>query len=95
MLVIRPVTMADLSALEQLAEHAVPRLTNLPANRDRLEERILRSQEAFNSQVEFPGHEHYMFVLADDSRDEVLGTATIRARGRGRRKPTIPTARRR
>ncbi len=44
MLVIRPVTLADLSALEQLAEHAVPRLTNLPANRERLEERILREQ---------------------------------------------------
>ncbi|MED5460716.1 MAG: arginine N-succinyltransferase, partial [Pseudomonadota bacterium] len=79
MLVIRPVTLADLSALEQLAEHAVPRLTNLPANRDRLEERIVRSQEAFESEIEYPGNEHYMFVLADDSRNEVLGTATIRA----------------
>ncbi len=79
MLVIRPVTLADLPALEQLAEHAVPRLTNLPANRDRLEERIVRSQEAFESEIEYPGNEHYMFVLADDSRNEVLGTATIRA----------------
>ena len=79
MLVIRPVTLADLSALEQLAEHAVPRLTNLPANRERLEERIVRSQEAFESEIEYPGNEHYMFVLADDSRNEVLGTATIRA----------------
>lgn len=79
MLVIRPVTLADLPALEQLAEHAVPRLTNLPANRERLEERILRSQEAFGSEVDFPGNEQYMFVLADDHRHEVLGTATIRA----------------
>ncbi|SNY96963.1 arginine succinyltransferase [Halomonas sp. hl-4] len=79
MLVIRPVKMADLPALEQLAEHAVPRLTNLPANRERLEERIARSEAAFNDEVEFPGNEHYTFVLADDTRDEVLGTATIRA----------------
>ncbi|MDG4869934.1 arginine N-succinyltransferase, partial [Guyparkeria sp. 1SP6A2] len=64
---------------EQLAEHAVPRLTNLPANRERLEERILRSEEAFGSEVDFPGNEQYMFVLADDHRHEVLGTATIRA----------------
>lgn len=94
MLVIRPVTLADLPALEQLAEHAVPRLTNLPANRERLEERIMRSQEAFASDIEFPGNEHYMFVLADDSRNEVLGTATIRAQA-GLPRPTTPTAKRR
>ncbi len=94
MLVIRPVTPADLPALEQLAEHAVPRLTNLPANRERLEERILRSQEAFGSEVDFPGNEQYMFVLADDHRHEVLGTATIRARA-GPPRPTTPTAKRR
>ena len=79
MLVIRPVDVADLPALEQLAEHAVPRLTNLPANRARLEERIARSLEAFNGEVEYPGNEHYTFVLADDISKEVLGTATIRA----------------
>ena len=44
-----------------------------------LEERIVRSQEAFASEIEYPGNEHYMFVLADDSRNDVLGTATIRA----------------
>ncbi|TVP44099.1 MAG: arginine N-succinyltransferase, partial [Halomonas sp.] len=79
MLVVRPVQASDLTALEQLAEHAVPRLTNLPANRERLQERIERSQEAFNGDVEFPENEHYTFVLADDNRQEVLGTATIRA----------------
>jgi arginine N-succinyltransferase len=84
MLVIRPVKVADLAALEQLAEHAVPRLTNLPANRERLEERIARSLAAFNGEVEYPGDEHYIFVLEnsalpDDSEDKVLGTATIRA----------------
>ncbi|WP_390890072.1 arginine N-succinyltransferase, partial [Leclercia adecarboxylata] len=52
MLVVRPVKATDLTALEQLAEHAVPKLTNLPANRERLQERIARSQDAFNSDVE-------------------------------------------
>lgn len=80
MLVVRPVTMADIDALVNLAEHATPRLTNLPANRERLEERIARSQAAFNGDIEFPGNEHYTFVLVDEARgDEVLGTATIRA----------------
>lgn len=85
MLVIRPVEMADLEALVMLAEHATPKLTNLPANRERLEERITRSLESFNDDIEFPGNEHYTFVLENSAQvdeagnGEVLGTATIRA----------------
>ncbi|MDR5907099.1 arginine N-succinyltransferase [Franzmannia qiaohouensis] len=79
MLVVRPARAADLPALERLAGSATPRLTNLPAHRDRLEERITRSQRAFSRAVEFPGDEHYTFVLEDRERGEVVGTATIRA----------------
>lgn len=85
MLVIRPVKMVDLDALVMLAEHATPKLTNLPASRERLEERIARSLAAFNDDIEFPGNEHYTFVLEnsalvdDEGNGEVLGTATIRA----------------
>lgn len=79
MLVVRPVRPADLPALERLAGSATPRLTNLPAHRDRLEERIARSRQAFAREVEFPGDEHYTFVLEDLERAEVVGTATIRA----------------
>lgn len=79
MLVVRPVRPADLPALERLAGSATPRLTNLPAHRDRLEERIARSRQAFSREVEFPGDEHYTFVLEDLERGEVVGTATLRA----------------
>lgn len=79
MLVIRPVRPADLPALERLAGSATPRLTNLPAHRDRLEERIARSRQSFGREVDFPGDEHYTFVLEDLERDEVVGTATLRA----------------
>ena len=79
MLVVRPARPADLPALERLAGTATPRLTNLPAHRDRLEERITRSQRAFGRAVDFPGDEHYTFVLEDRERGEVVGTATIRA----------------
>ncbi|MDN3524723.1 arginine N-succinyltransferase [Halomonas sabkhae] len=79
MLVVRPARPADLPALERLAGSATPRLTNLPAHRDRLEERIARSQRAFDAEVEFPGDEHYTFVLEDLERGEAVGTATIRA----------------
>ncbi|MCW4152815.1 arginine N-succinyltransferase [Halomonas sp. 18H] len=79
MLVVRPARPADLPALERLAGTATPRLTNLPAHRDRLEERIARSQRAFDAEVDFPGDEHYTFVLEDLERGEAVGTATIRA----------------
>lgn len=79
MLVVRPIRPADLPALERLAGSASPRLTNLPAHRDRLEERITRSRRGFKAEVEFPGDEHYTFVLEDLERDLVVGTATIRA----------------
>ncbi|MCK2184050.1 arginine N-succinyltransferase [Halomonas getboli] len=84
MLVVRPTRPADLPALERLAGNATPRLTNLPAHRDRLEERIARSQRAFEAEVEFPGDEHYTFVLEDLERGEVVGTATVRAQAGAR-----------
>ncbi|MBB3139445.1 arginine N-succinyltransferase [Halomonas organivorans] len=84
MLVVRPTRPADLPALERLAGNATPRLTNLPAHRDRLEERITRSQRAFEAEVEFPGDEHYTFVLEDQERGEVVGTATVRAQAGAR-----------
>lgn len=84
MLIIRPVEPADLPALEALAAHATPQLTNLPAHRERLEERIARSQASFGDKVDYPGDEHYTFVLVDTAdaagHGDVLGTATIRAR---------------
>ncbi|WP_163577611.1 arginine N-succinyltransferase [Halomonas faecis] len=84
MLVVRPVRPADLPALERLAGSATPRLTNLPAHRDRLEERIARSRQAFAGEVDFPGDEHYTFVLEDRERGEVVGTATVRAQAGAR-----------
>ncbi|AMC99379.1 arginine N-succinyltransferase [Halomonas chromatireducens] len=79
MMVVRPVRPADLPALERLAGTATPSLTNLPAHRDRLEERIARSRHSFSREVDFPGDELYTFVLEDLERGEVVGTATIRA----------------
>lgn len=89
MLMIRPVEPADLPALEALAQKAVPPLTNLPANRERLEQRIARSLAAFGEEVDHPGDEHYTFVLVNTAPEgekarEVLGTATVRARAGAR-----------
>ncbi|NHH87260.1 Arginine N-succinyltransferase subunit alpha [Cobetia sp. MB87] len=79
MLVVRPAESRDLLALERLAATATPRLTNLPAHRDRLEERILRSQRSLRAEIDFPGDEIYCFVLEDLDSGEVVGTASLRA----------------
>ncbi|WP_288387982.1 arginine N-succinyltransferase, partial [uncultured Cobetia sp.] len=79
MLVVRPAESRDLLALERLAATATPRLTNLPAHRDRLEERILRSQRSLRAEIDFPGDEIYCFVLEDLDTGEVVGTASLRA----------------
>ena len=91
MLVVRPAESRDLLALERLAATATPRLTNLPAHRDRLEERILRSQRSLRAEIDFPGDEIYCFVLEDLDTGEVVGTAPRLARGR----PTTPIVRKR
>ncbi|SHF71066.1 arginine N-succinyltransferase [Modicisalibacter ilicicola DSM 19980] len=84
MLVVRPAKPADLPGLERLAGTATPRLTNLPAHRDRLEERITRSQQSLARDIDFPGDDSYTFVLEDRERGEVVGTATIRAQAGAR-----------
>ncbi|MCE3027032.1 arginine N-succinyltransferase [Salinicola sp. DM10] len=78
-LLVRPAQASDLGAIERLASSATPRLTNLPAHRDRLEERIARSCRALSHNVDFPGDESYTFVLEDREIGEIVGTATIRA----------------
>ncbi len=83
-LLVRPICPGDLTSLERLARSAIPRLTNLPTQRDRLEERIARSTQAFAGEVDAPGDEHYTFVLEDVGRGEVVGTATLRARAGAR-----------
>ncbi|WP_106477705.1 arginine N-succinyltransferase [Phytohalomonas tamaricis] len=87
MLVVRPAQPGDLPALERLAGNAMPRLTNLPAHRDRLEERIARSSRSLASQIDYPGDEIYSFVLEDcpgnASSGDIVGTASIRAQAGG------------
>ena len=78
-LLFRPAQSGDLAAIERLAGGATPKLTNLPAHRDRLEERIARSSRSLAHNVDFPGDELYTFVLEDRNLGEIIGTASIRA----------------
>lgn len=82
MLVVRPATSTDLDALLSLARSAIPPLTNLPAHRERLTERLAGCEQALAQPIASADGEIYTFVLEDRSSrpSRVVGTASIRAR---------------
>lgn len=86
MLIVRPGHPDDLEALVALAAGAEPALTNLPAHRERLAERLAASQHALCESIAAPDGEIYTFVLEDLAQDppRVVGTASIRARAGAR-----------
>ncbi|TDR82030.1 arginine/ornithine succinyltransferase subunit alpha [Paludibacterium purpuratum] len=78
MLTVRPVRTADLPAIERLAFDSGIGVTSLPADRDRLFERIQRSNSSFEHEATAgAGYEYYAFVLVDDG--QVVGTAAVAA----------------
>ncbi|MFT2097425.1 arginine N-succinyltransferase [Marinomonas sp. 2405UD66-6] len=79
MYLVRPVDFADLPALERLAQQAGIGITNFPANRDRLNDKIASSRRSFQMDVVQPGDESYLFVLVDTSTDEIVGCCGIEA----------------
>lgn len=76
MLIVRPVTISDLPAIERLAVASGVGVTSLPANREKLFEKLQRSISSFDSEaVADAGNDYYMLVLEKD--DEILGAAAI------------------
>ena len=79
MYLVRPADFADLPALERLAKQAGIGFTNLPANRDRLNDKIATSKRSLQADINQPGDESYLFVLVDTSRNKVVGCCGIDA----------------
>lgn len=79
MYLVRPADFSDLPALERLAQQAGIGITNLPANRDRLNDKIASSYRSFQTDVVQPGEESYLFVLVDTSIDKIVGCCGIDA----------------
>jgi arginine N-succinyltransferase len=79
---IRPIATADLPAVLALSERTGTGLTTLPANRERLAERIERSRRSFAGQAQ-TADACYMFVLVDGdggrSAERVVGISAIEA----------------
>ncbi|WP_394181001.1 arginine N-succinyltransferase [Marinomonas posidonica] len=79
MYLVRPADFADLPALERLAKQAGIGFTNLPANRERLNDKIATSKRSMQADILQPGEESYLFVLVDTSHNKVVGCCGIDA----------------
>lgn len=77
MLVVRPVTCADLAALMQCAQASGFGFTSLPADEVRLLERIAQAEQAFAAHPTAPGEYDFLFVAQDTDTGQVVGTTAI------------------
>jgi len=75
---VRPIARDDLPAVLSLSERTGAGLTTLPANRDRLAERIERSLASFEGGAK-RADACFVFVLVDSASDRVAGIAAIEA----------------
>jgi arginine N-succinyltransferase len=75
---VRPIAEDDLRAVLALSERTGTGLTTLPANRERLAERIARSLASFAGTAS-RADACYVFVLVDSTVDRVIGIAAIEA----------------
>ncbi len=79
MVVVRPVEMADIPALEALVAVAARGVHTLPRSRAKIAAAVERSLASFAAEVDIQGEESYVFVLEAGSgaAREVIGTASI------------------
>ena len=78
MFFVRPITRGDLPAVLALSERTGAGLTTLPANQERLGERIERALASFAGTAE-RADACYVFVLADSASGRVVGISAIEA----------------
>ena len=82
-MLLRPVSMGDLDAIEALAGLTGFGLTTIPRDRAVLERRIRQSEHAFAKVDPYPGPEAYLFVMEDLSRKRVVGTCGVMSKTGG------------
>ncbi|CUB02826.1 arginine N-succinyltransferase [Marinomonas fungiae] len=79
MYLVRPADFPDLPALERLARNAGIGITNFPANRERLNDKIATSRQSLMTDIVQPSHESYLFVMVEQASQEIVGTCSIDA----------------
>ena len=77
MYIFRPVTVADLPAVEALAAQSPVGVTSLPANREALLHKIQASQDALAAEVRLYGEERYFFTVEDRASGRLLGLSGL------------------
>jgi len=80
MIVIRPITKKDQGIFAEFSFESLLGMTNLPRDRDKLEEKIILSETSFRQSIERPRKEEYYFVLEDLTTGRIGGTCGILAR---------------
>ncbi|MCX2522631.1 arginine N-succinyltransferase [Larsenimonas rhizosphaerae] len=78
--VVRPAEREDVPGILALAEHASPRLTNLPPDQRRLDQRVQASRRAFDIEQGPDAQACHMLVMADAHTGTLLGTASLRVK---------------
>ncbi len=80
---VRGATLADLAAVQEAARHL--NSVNLPDDRERLAQVIVRSEQSFAGQIE-PAQREFMFVMGDGGQ-HLVGASMIFAQHGSRRSP--------
>jgi arginine N-succinyltransferase len=75
MMIVRPCSLADLPAIEDLAVESDIGITTLPVNKEKLRERLELSIRSFDDQTE--EFSNYLFVVENTDNQEVVGVAGI------------------
>lgn len=77
MIVIRPVTYADLDRLYNLAKKVGPGMTTFPADKEVLLQKIVASEKAFSFSSTKEESNSFLMVLEDTQTNAVMGTAGV------------------
>lgn len=75
--IFRPVNLSDLDSIYYLATKAGVGMTNLPADKAMLKDKIKISEKSFAHTVKKPGSESYFFVMEDMKYQKVVGCCGI------------------
>jgi arginine N-succinyltransferase len=77
MVLVRPVSIADLDEMLALAASTGVGLTTLPNDRDLLKKRILKSQRSMENIPDRPGGETYLLVMQDLETRKIVGASGV------------------
>jgi arginine N-succinyltransferase len=74
---VRPASGDDFQAIYEMAKLTGGGFTNLPADRGSLVDKLIRSEKAFQSEVEEKGDNLYLMVLENSETGQVRGTCQM------------------